>query len=107
MTVTSNEVQPIPESLSAEARAHCEQEGIFEYAAAAIRLIPQFFPGAMRITCQVERAHEVDESWLAVDFEVRTTVNAALEQHDRYVEALLERVPWPASRKIRVTFAAV
>src|SRR5690242_19514741 len=71
----------------------CAREGLTEYVRRAVELVPQFFPTAGTVRCEVDYSRETDESWVTLRFEVRGDVEQTLDWYDRYTEALLEAVP--------------
>src|SRR5207248_11493829 len=81
---------------------YCAREGLSEHVRTAVGLVPRYFPTAGPVRCEVDYSHETDESWVTLCFEVRGDVEQTLDWYDRYVEALVEAVPWPERDKIHV-----
>lgn len=89
--------------LPSEALNFCYRNSLMEYIRLSINLIKIHFPRLKKISSEYMADPESNDSWILFSVHITEGVDSILDMFDKYTEAWLKSVPWPAHKKIRVS----
>ena len=99
--------RPVVISLSREAEAFCNRQGIRKYVTVASDLLNQRFSNVRGVDSEVLQDPETEDQLLVIHVEVKGEIEAVLDMYDKYTEEWVSRVPWPERGKISLSYIII
>jgi len=99
--------RPVVISLSREAEAFCNRQGIRTYVTVASDLLNQCFSNIWSVDSEILQDPETEEQLLVIHMEVKGEIEEVLDMYDKYTEGWVSRVPWPERAKISLSYIAI
>ncbi len=82
----------------------CYRHKLMEHVKTSIALIKKCFPSYENISAEFVEDMESDEQWILINVFVRDKIDRILDMYDKYTEEWIDKVPWPESSKIRISY---
>ena len=100
---------PVVISLTREAEAFCNRQGIRKYVTVASDLLNQCFSNVQGVDSEVLQDPDTDteDQLLVIHVEVKGEIEAVLDMYDKYTEEWVSRVPWPERAKISLSYIII
>jgi hypothetical protein len=94
-------------SLSQEAEAFCNRQGIRKYVTVASDLLNQCFSNVRSVESEILQDPDVEDQYLVIHLEVKGEIEAVLDMYDKYAEEWVSRITWPERAKICLSYIAI